>query len=60
MWRVALDALWATDKTVRDALAAAGAERLAVAMDNNTAITALYLGAKICLGARSSYSQCAD
>ena len=31
MWRVALDALWATDKTVRDALAAAGAEPRAAA-----------------------------
>ena len=31
VWRVALDALWATDKTVRDALAAAGAEPRAAA-----------------------------
>jgi hypothetical protein len=31
VWRVALDALWATDKTVRDALEAAGAEPRAAA-----------------------------
>ena len=54
MWRVVLDALWATDKTVRDALEGAGADpRTAVggaaALDLATGVEVLAVAPTCCL-----------